>query len=43
MIFKEFGGVGVFPFREEVALGGADDIDGVDDAGHGVFADAEDG
>lgn len=43
MIFKEFCGVGVFPFREEVALSGADDVHGVDDAGHGVLADAENG
>lgn len=33
----------MLPFREEVALGGADDVHGVDDAGHGVLADAEDG
>ena len=43
MIFKELCGVGVFPFCEEVALGGADDVDGVGDARHGVLADAEDG
>ena len=43
MVFKEFGGVGLFPFGEEVALGGADDVDGVGDARHGVLADAEDG
>ncbi len=43
MIFKEFGGVGVFPFREDVALGGADDVHGVGDARHGVFTDSEDG
>lgn len=43
MIFKEFGGVGVLPFSEEVALGGADDVHGVGDARHGVFTDSEDG
>lgn len=43
MIFKEFGGVGVLPFSEEVALGGADDVHGVDDARHGVLTDSEDG
>lgn len=43
MIFKEFGGVVVLPFSEEVALGGADDVHGVGDARHGVSTDAEDG
>ena len=43
MVFKEFGGVGLFPFGEEVAIGGADDVDGVGDARHGVLTDAEDG
>lgn len=43
MIFKEFCGVGVFPFCEGVALGVADDVDSVDDAWHGIFADAKDG
>ena len=39
---KEFGGVGLLPFGEDVALGGADDVDGVDDARDGIFTDAED-
>ena len=26
IVFKEFGGVGVFPFNEEIAIGGADDV-----------------
>ena len=43
MVFKEFGGVRLFPFSEDVALGRADDVDGVDDAWDWIFTDAEDG
>ena len=43
MVLKEFGGVGLLPFCEDVALGRADDVDGVDDAWNGIFTDAEDG
>ena len=35
--------VGVFPFGEEVALGGANNVNRVDDAGPGLLADVEDG
>ncbi len=43
MRFEELGGGGGFPFRKKVGFACADDVDGVDDAGHWVFADAEDG
>ena len=43
MVLKEFGGVRLFPFCEDVALGRADDVDGVDDAWYGELTDAEDG
>ena len=43
MLFKEHCGVRVFPFREEVAFGGTDDVHGVYDARHGVLTDAKDG
>ena len=33
----------MLPFCEDVTLGRADDVDGVDDAWYGIFADAEDG
>ena len=43
MRFEEQRGVGGFPFGEEVGSGCADDIHGIDDAGHGEFSDAEEG
>ena len=43
MVLEEFGGVRLLPFCEDVALGRADDVDGVDDARNGIFTDAEDG
>ena len=43
MVFKEFGGVRLFPFSEDVALGRADEVYRVDDARYGIFACAEDG
>ena len=43
MVFKEFGGVGVFPFSEYVALGKTYAVQDVDDAWYRIFTDAEDG
>ncbi len=43
MRLEELGGGGCFPFGEYIAFRCADDVHGIDDAGHGVFADAEDG
>ena len=40
---EELGGVGLFPFGEDVALGRADAINDFDDARYGIFASAEDG
>ena len=43
MVFKEFGGVRLFPFSEYVRGGCADEVYRVDDARDGIFASAEDG
>ena len=42
VVLEEFCGVGLLPFCEDVALGRADDVDGVNDARDGIFTDAED-
>ena len=42
MIFKEFGGVWLFPFIKNVAFGRTYAVHDVDDAWYRVFTDAED-
>ena len=42
MVFKEFGGVRLFPFSEYVAFGRTYAVHDVDDAWYRVFTDAED-
>ena len=43
MVFKELGGVGLFPFSEKVVIGcGADGVYRVDDAWNGKLACVED-
>ena len=43
MALEEFSGVRLFPFCKDVALGRADEVYRVYDAGYGIFASAEDG